>query len=44
MTTISKSSVSVGPVTSTSTDTRQNLTINGWRQGPLDGDGRASHP
>ena len=31
MTTISKSSVSVGPVTSTSTDTRQNLTINGWR-------------
>lgn len=31
MTTMSKSSVSVGPVTSTSTDTRQNLTVNGWR-------------
>lgn len=31
MTTMSKSSVSVGPVTSTPTDTRQNLTVNGWR-------------
>ena len=31
MTTVSKSSVSVGPVTTTATDTRQNLTINGWR-------------
>ena len=31
MATVHKSTVSVGPVTTTPTDTRQNLTVNGWR-------------